>query len=534
LGGEEEFDELYLTSRDRLVVQITAICGDATESRDFVQEAFARAWTMWGRIATYEDPEGWIRRVAYRLAVGRWRRSRKLMLRADVHQEVMGLPGEQIGVIDALQRIPVSERRAIVLHHVCGLSVGGDGQRALGTDRNRQVVAVPGSGAPCLGTRRQRGAGPVEINDLVDRRLTELTTATTSTGSWLEPSEIRHQGRKRQIRRRGTGIGSALVVVVLLATLVPIGLGSKAQPHASLHVSARLGPALQLVSTARRGRPIPTDSNPAAVAQTEQQFSLSLLKQLSASGTSSSNVLVSPSSLSTALSMLELGARGATETQIAAVLDSGNLTAQQQAAGWSALSAELALAGASGGISLQSANSLWLQQGLAMDPTFMSALSRYFASGIWQVDFASNPTGAIDALNRWVTLKTRGHITTLFAPGAITDQTALILANAVYFKAAWQEPFTGATSNGSFHLADGTTTSVPYLHTPVNGPLDGSVSVGSGIDAVQLPYKGGRLAALIIMPTSQSIAQFSASLSQAVLAHVVSGLAPSWPCRPSR
>jgi serpin B len=53
------------------------------------------------------------------------------------------------------------------------------------------------------------------------------------------------------------------------------------------------------------------------------------------------------------------------------------------------------------------------------------------------------------------------------------------------------------------------------------------VSVGSGIDAVQLPYKGGRLAALIIMPTSQSIAQFSASLSQAVLAHVVSGLAPS-------
>jgi serpin B len=97
----------------------------------------------------------------------------------------------------------------------------------------------------------------------------------------------------------------------------------------------------------------------------------------------------------------------------------------------------------------------------------------------------------------------------------------------VYFKAAWQEPFSGATSNGSFHLPDGTTTSVPYLHAPVRGPLDGSAFVGSGVDAVQLPYKGGRLAALIIMPTSQSISEFSASLSQAGLAHVVSNLAPS-------
>ena len=123
MGAEEEFDELYRISRDRLVVQITAICGDPTEARDFVQEAFVRAWTRWGRIATYEDPEGWIRRVAYRLAVGRWRRSRKLVLRADVHQERMELPEEQVGVIDALQRIPVSERRALVLHHVCGLSV---------------------------------------------------------------------------------------------------------------------------------------------------------------------------------------------------------------------------------------------------------------------------------------------------------------------------------------------------------------------------------------------------------------------------
>jgi RNA polymerase sigma-70 factor, ECF subfamily len=123
LRAEDEFDELYRTSRDRLVVQIAAVCGDASEARDFVQEAFVRAWVDWDRISMYEDPEGWVRRVAYRFAVGRWRRGHRLLLRAHVHHQRVELPGEQVGVIDALQHLPVSERRAIVLHHVCGLSV---------------------------------------------------------------------------------------------------------------------------------------------------------------------------------------------------------------------------------------------------------------------------------------------------------------------------------------------------------------------------------------------------------------------------
>ena len=162
-----------------------------------------------------------------------------------------------------------------------------------------------------------------------------------------------------------------------------------------------------------------------------------------------------------------------------------------------------------------------------MNSPFMSSLSRYFASGVWQVDFASNPAGAIDALNQWVAQETHGHITTLFNPGAITKQTALVLANAVYFKAPWEQPFTGTTSNGSFSITNGTSTSVPFMHTPANEPLDVSAFVGSGVDAVQLPYQGGRLAALIIMPTSKSIAKFSASLTQADLAQFVSSLAPA-------
>ena len=123
MGAEDDFDELYRKTRDRLIVQILAVSGDPSEAKDFVQEAFVRAWTKWDTISTYDDPEAWIRRVAYHLAVGRWRRSRKIVLRAAVQHETIQVPGEQAGLIDALWRLPASERRAIVLHHVWGLSV---------------------------------------------------------------------------------------------------------------------------------------------------------------------------------------------------------------------------------------------------------------------------------------------------------------------------------------------------------------------------------------------------------------------------
>jgi serpin B len=365
------------------------------------------------------------------------------------------------------------------------------------------------------------------INDeLVDSQLGTLTNPPPDAGPWMEPSELRRKARVRRIRRRSAGIAAAVIVVVLLATLVPIGFRSKTNTEATVHVAKTVGPAEQLVSVTP-AEPAPKGATSMDVARSEQQFSLSLLEQLSASGSSSANILISPSSLSTALSMLELGADGDTETQIAGALGSEDLTAQQQAEGWSALSAELAQAGTADGISVQSANSLWLQKGLAMDPSFMSSLSRYFASGVWQVNFASDPAGAVDALNAWVANETHGRITTLFAPGAITAQTALILANAVYFKAAWEQPFASTTPSGPFQLTDGTVASVPYLHSPANGPLSVSAFAGSGVDEVQLPYQGGRMAALVIMPTSESVSELSASLSQSVLAHLVSDLNPT-------
>jgi RNA polymerase sigma-70 factor, ECF subfamily len=123
LSEVESFDELYGRTRDRLAVQISALTGDPFEANDLVQEAFMRAWLRWEKVKTYEDPEGWIRRVAYNLAVSRWRHAKRLVLRATPPQVPDEAPGERLGVIEALRSLPSSERRAVVLHHVAGLSV---------------------------------------------------------------------------------------------------------------------------------------------------------------------------------------------------------------------------------------------------------------------------------------------------------------------------------------------------------------------------------------------------------------------------
>jgi RNA polymerase sigma-70 factor (ECF subfamily) len=119
----DEFDAFYLRCRDRLVMQVAAMCGDANEAMDFVQEAFARAWLRWSKVSTYDEPEAWVRRVALNLSIGRWRRARRLVLDGELPERSVELPDEQEELMSALQTLPAKQRRAIVLHHLVGLSV---------------------------------------------------------------------------------------------------------------------------------------------------------------------------------------------------------------------------------------------------------------------------------------------------------------------------------------------------------------------------------------------------------------------------
>ena len=123
---EQAFDEFYATSYRRLVGQVYAMCGDLAEAQDCVQEAFVRAWTKRRTLDVEQSPETWVRIVASRLAISRWRRAQKALRPVDRSSSPARVeePNElRVALTRALQQIPAAQRRAIVLHHLCDLSV---------------------------------------------------------------------------------------------------------------------------------------------------------------------------------------------------------------------------------------------------------------------------------------------------------------------------------------------------------------------------------------------------------------------------
>ncbi len=123
---EREFDAFYTASVGRLVGQLYAMTGDLAESQDVVQEAFARAWERWAELDLNGAPEAWVRTVAWRLAVSRWRRARTALAFARRQRPPAAVPPPEphhVLLVQALRQIPEAQRRAVVLHHLCDLPV---------------------------------------------------------------------------------------------------------------------------------------------------------------------------------------------------------------------------------------------------------------------------------------------------------------------------------------------------------------------------------------------------------------------------
>ncbi|BAL85781.1 putative RNA polymerase ECF-subfamily sigma factor [Actinoplanes missouriensis 431] len=157
------FDEVYAAHYADLTVQLYAYFGDRQEAQDVVQEAFYRALVRWNSISSYDDPVAWIRRVAWNLAVSRWRRARTALSflgrqrRAEPQSEGPG--PERVALVAALTTLPDSQRRALVLHYLADMPVSEIAQR-------ERVAA--GTVKSWLHRGRAALAAQLEISDLSD------------------------------------------------------------------------------------------------------------------------------------------------------------------------------------------------------------------------------------------------------------------------------------------------------------------------------------------------------------------------------
>jgi RNA polymerase sigma-70 factor (ECF subfamily) len=127
---QRSFEEFYLGTRVRLLRQLAMMTGDAEQAADVLQEAYIRAWQRWGKVAGLESPEGWVRTVAWRVAVSQHRRH---LVGADRVRRLFGSHGqvddhtdhrvEAMDLQTALAHLSPDHRRVLVLHEMAGLSV---------------------------------------------------------------------------------------------------------------------------------------------------------------------------------------------------------------------------------------------------------------------------------------------------------------------------------------------------------------------------------------------------------------------------
>jgi RNA polymerase sigma-70 factor (ECF subfamily) len=123
--AQRSFEDFYAANFSRLVVQLYGYTGDLAEAQDVVQEAFSRAWPRWSKLERYDEPAAWIRRVAWNLATSRWRRVRTMtnFVRRQRVEDTPEPSPDRVEMSRALAQLPENHRKAVVLHHLAGMSV---------------------------------------------------------------------------------------------------------------------------------------------------------------------------------------------------------------------------------------------------------------------------------------------------------------------------------------------------------------------------------------------------------------------------
>ena len=271
-------------------------------------------------------------------------------------------------------------------------------------------------------------------------------------------------------------LAGALTAMSISATAVA-GCGAAARPR----------PAPAVVLTASQVAAL------RAYGTSDTAFGLSVLASLCASRPAADTV-ISPVSLATGLAMAYLGARGPTAASIARVLH-WPAASGSPVAGLRARSALLRSLDAPA-VTFTASNEIWADPSLTTSRSFAAAVDSAFQAGLRRVPLLTEPERARQRINAAIAADTRGHIPSLLPTGSLSRAaTGWVLTDALYLSARWKDPFNHAlTVAGSFATPAG-----PVTARYLNG--DGFASAQeSGWTAAALPYRGGRLSMLAVLP----------------------------------
>jgi serpin B len=204
-----------------------------------------------------------------------------------------------------------------------------------------------------------------------------------------------------------------------------------------------------------------------------------------------SNFVASPLSLHVMLSLIAAGSKGQTLQQLLHFLGSKSVGDLNLLSSRIISLASPANENLAGGPLLSFVNGAWLEQSFTLKSTFHGVVKDSCKAQLKRVDFITKAEEVVEEVNSWAEAATKGLIKQLLQSGSFNSDTALVLANALYFKGAWNQKFDPAkTQNRDFHLLNGQTVLAPFMTTKTY--MRHLYRSYDGYKVLQIPYQSGQ------------------------------------------
>ncbi len=252
------------------------------------------------------------------------------------------------------------------------------------------------------------------------------------------------------------------------------------------------------------------------LVKADNSFTFSLFNKLPDS--QGHNVMVSPLSISLALSMALNGAEGDTKSSIISALGLNGLTVDEINQIYFDL--VTALKKADPNVVMNIANSIWIRKTYPVLAPFISTNQKYYEASVERLDFDQT---ALSTINNWVNEKTNGKIPKIL--DQISADEIMFLINAIYFNGKWDIQFEKAnTTDGAFTLASGSTATVPLMKIKEKF----GYSEQSGFKSLKMPYGRGKFGMILLLPDAgKTPDQIMSQLTVAAWANLKTALSSS-------
>ncbi|XP_037749180.1 serpin B6 [Chelonia mydas] len=223
-------------------------------------------------------------------------------------------------------------------------------------------------------------------------------------------------------------------------------------------------------------------------------FALNLFKKLSENA-NTQNLFFSPLSISSALSMVFLGAKGNTAAQMAKVLSLDETEDIHD--GYQALISEINKPGTN--YLLRIANRLYGEKTFKFLATFIDSCQKFYHAELEQLDFSRAAEDSRKHINAWVEEKTEGKIQNLLAQSIVDSMTRLVLVNAIYFKGNWETQFNkDCTVERQFKINKNETKPVQMMFKKAKFNMSYMADFRTKI--LDLPYVDNETSMIILLP----------------------------------